>query len=86
MREVAAAGQVHSDAGGLSSFNHLVVTDGTTRLDNCLHAGFGKHLETVGEGEESIGGSYRADHALTCALNSHCLLYTSDAADDVYQV
>lgn len=68
VREVAAASQVHGDTSSLCGFNDLVVADGTARLNNGLNASFGQYLETVSEGEESVGSSHGTNHTLTCAL------------------
>ena len=56
MREVAGAGEVHGDAGGLGGLNDLPVADGAAGLDDGAHAGVKEHLEAIGEGEEGVGG------------------------------
>ena len=64
--EVAGAGEVHGDAGGLGGVDDLLVTDGATRLDDGADPGVDEDLEAVGEGEEGVGGGHGPAGALWC--------------------
>ena len=60
MVEVANAGEHHGHAGLVSCRNHLVIANGTPRLDHRPNAGLGGGVNPIAEGEESIGGHDRA--------------------------
>ena len=68
MREVARPRQVHRDARGVRSVNRLLVTHGTTGLDDRLHVRVNENLQAIGEGEERIRRGNRADGTLLRSL------------------
>ena len=55
MEEVAGAGHIHGDAGLAGRFEHFLIADGTTRLDDGLDTCVDKNLRTIGEREERVG-------------------------------
>ena len=59
--EVTLASVDHGDASGIGDGGHLCISDRATRLDHGAHTGGDEHLEAVGEGEEGIRRSGRAD-------------------------
>ena len=54
VEEVALLSQVHGDSRLAGSLNNFLIADGTTGLNNRAHTSVGKHLETIGKGEEGI--------------------------------
>ena len=62
--EVARTSEVHGHAGGLGGLNHFCVADRAARLHHGLNPGVDKQLQAIGEGEESVRGSYATHRTL----------------------
>ena len=56
MAEVPDAGERHGDAAAVGGFDDLWVADGAAGLNDGGGPGVGDDLETVGKGEEGVGG------------------------------
>src|SRR5258708_6144166 len=59
--EVADAGEVQGDVGGLSGGDDLIVADRATRLDDGPDTGLGQYLEPISERKVRVAGRDRSD-------------------------
>lgn len=69
MEEVASPGEVERDAGRTAGLDCLVVTNGTTRLDDRSDMGVNEHLGTVGKWEKSVGSGDRSGGTISGPLH-----------------
>ena len=69
MEEVASPGKVEWDAGRTADLDRLVVTNGTTRLDDRSDMGVNEHLGTVGKWEKSVGSGDRSGGTISGPLH-----------------
>ena len=53
MEEVAGAGHIHGDAGLAGRFEHFLIADGTTRLDDGLDTCVDKNLAPSANGKNA---------------------------------
>ena len=70
MEEVASPGEVERDAGRTAGLDRLVVTNGTTRLDDRSDMGVDEHLGAVGEREKRVGSGNRSGGTISGPLHS----------------
>lgn len=69
MEEMASPGKVEWDAGRTADLDRLVVTNGTTRLDDRSDMGVNEHLGTVGKWEKSVGSGDRSGGTISGPLH-----------------
>ena len=65
MTEVSGVAEHHRHIVGVTCRDHLVVTHRTARLDDGTHTRLDGRLDSVGEGEEGVGGQNRPPRPLT---------------------